>query len=214
MSEINKIIENLKKNKKERNFIQSVDLAINLKGMDFKKVENRFREDVLLPKGRSKPAKICVIGTELISKAKGIADITIDEKSLDKYKKDKTAIKKLVREIDFFIAEPQLMANIGKSFGKYMSPMGKMPRPMPPQADPAAMINKLKNTIVVNVTDKAPVIHCQIGSESMDNKDLEENAKAVINVVKNKLPSQEHNIKSIYLKLTMSNAAKIDVSKY
>ena len=210
MSEISKILKNLKENEKKRNFTQSVDLAINLKGIDLKKVDNRFKEDIVLPKGRNNPAKICVIGSELASKTKDIASLALSEAEMDKYKNNKNAIKKLVKDTDFFIAEPQLMANIGKNFGKFLSPAGKMPRPMPPQADPTGMIQKLKNTVVVKVSDKTPVIHCQIGNEKMKEEDLEENAKTVINIIKSKLPAHQQNIKSIYIKFTMSKAQKLE----
>lgn len=210
MSEISKVIQELKSKTKNRKFVQSMDLAINVKGIDLKKPENRFKEEIILPKSRGEPAKICVIGSELSSKAKNSADVIIPEDELGKYEKDKKTAKKLIKTVDFFLAEPQLMARIGKSLGRFMGPLGKMPKPFPPQADPTTVISKLKDTVIVKLTDKTPVIHCMIGNEKMTDEDIEKNATTIINAVKNKLPSHEYNIRSVYLKFTMGPAQKIE----
>ncbi|MEM2110239.1 MAG: 50S ribosomal protein L1, partial [Candidatus Odinarchaeota archaeon] len=48
---------------KKRNFLESVDLTINFKGLDLKKPENRIEADLTLPHQTRRAPKICVIAT-------------------------------------------------------------------------------------------------------------------------------------------------------
>ena len=68
---------------KKRNFTETVELAINLKDVDLTIPKNRITEDIILPNGRGKAVKICVIGGgELALKAKDVADIVITPEEL------------------------------------------------------------------------------------------------------------------------------------
>ncbi|HEC96127.1 MAG TPA: 50S ribosomal protein L1, partial [Euryarchaeota archaeon] len=77
---IMKAVEEALKKSKKRNFVQSIDLAINLKDVDMKNPANRIDMIVELPHGRgSKPAKVALIaGGELATRAKDVADLIID----------------------------------------------------------------------------------------------------------------------------------------
>ena len=59
--------------------------------------------------------------------------------------------------------------------------------------------------------NKQPIIHTVVGSEKMDDKDIEENIKALLAYLQKKLPRGKNNIKSIYLKTTMGQPVKIKV---
>lgn len=194
---------------KKRNFVQTVDLIVNVKELDLKNPQNRFVLEVFLPSGRGKDIKVCAIGKSLAEVAKGIADEVVDEKRLEQLENDKRELKKLIKRCEFFIAEPQLMARIGKSMGKYLGPKNKMPKPVPPQADIKAMINRMKNTVRVVLKDQ-PVIQCPIGTEKMDDDSIKKNFEAVMNAILQKLPRGKNNIKSVYIKTTMGVPIKID----
>ena len=47
---------------KKRNFVEAVDISINLKDIDLSVPKNRIVDDVILPNGRGRAIKICVIG--------------------------------------------------------------------------------------------------------------------------------------------------------
>ncbi len=209
MSDINNILKEVKEKSKKRNFTQSIDLAINTQQVDLKKPENKFTEEIHLPKGRGRSLKIAVIGDSLVIKSKGIADGLINEKALTTLEKDKKELKKTMDEYDFFIAEAPFMLRIGKSLGRFMAPRGKMPKPLPPQADPAPLIARLKNTTRASLK-KNSAIHCTIGTEKMTEADLTSNFNAVIQAIEKKLPSGKNNIKSVYIKTTMGSAIKIN----
>lgn len=208
MSDILNAIKGARKDTKERKFTQSLEIAINLKNVDLKKSDNKFKEDIVLPNGRGTPSKVGVIGEELVSKSKDFCDVLITGDDLSRMEKNKSASKKLVNSADFFIAEPAFMARVGKGLGRVMGPKNKMPQPFPPQGDPKALVGRLKKTTRVVLKD-APVIHCLVGNERMSDEELETNIKHAISSITLKLPNNQHNIKSLYLKMTMGPAVKI-----
>ncbi|MCD6523169.1 MAG: 50S ribosomal protein L1 [Candidatus Diapherotrites archaeon] len=206
-------IEKAKTASPKRKFTQTVDLAINFRNIDFTKPENRLNMEVVLPKGKGKEVKICVIcGDELASNAKGVVDKIIKANEIEEYGKNKKKLKKIANEFDFFIAEAPLMPQIGKLFGQVLGPRGKMPKPVPPGANIKPIVERLKKTIIIRTKGKyLPVIHAPIGTEVMPVDDLVENAMAVINAVKDKLPDKEGNIKSIFVKTTMGPSVKVEM---
>ena len=208
-NDLNNILKELKEKSTKRKFTQSVDIAVNMMQIDLKKPQNKFIEEIRLPKGRGRDIKVAVIGDSLVVKSKGVADGLINEKSLSEIEGDKKAIRKMISSYDFFIAEAPFMIRIGKNLGRYMAPKGKMPKPLPPQADPVPMIKMLKNTVRAALQNNY-VIHCPIGNESMSNEDLAANFNAIMQAIEKKLPSGRNNIKSVYIKTTMSQPMKIN----
>lgn len=211
--DVKEAIGKAKTEAKKRKFTQSVDLFINFKELDFAKPENKINLEVQLPKGRGKARKVCVIGdAELASNAKGVADRVVAGADLEGIAKDKKALKELAEGYDFFLAQPNVMGLIGKHLGQALGPRGKMPKPIPPNANLKPMIEKLKLTVVVRTKGKnLPVVHVPIGVESMSDDDLAANANAVLGAVKNKLPQHEQNIKDAYVKLSMGPVVEFDV---
>jgi len=98
---------------KKRNFRETVDLAINLKDIDLSLPKNRIQEDIILPHGRGKDVRICVIGGgELALKAKNVADLVITPEELGAIADDKKEAKRIANSVDYFIAEAPLMPTI------------------------------------------------------------------------------------------------------
>jgi len=88
-------VETLTSNVTKRNFIQTVNLTINLKGVDLKNPKNRIEDEIPLPNGKGKPAKIALIATgELAMKAKGVADIVLTDEDISRLKENKREAKK------------------------------------------------------------------------------------------------------------------------
>src|SRR3989344_1708182 len=96
--EKNEVIEALKKTKEisnKRNFSQSIDLIINLKGMDLKKQENQLDLFVSLHHLRARKTSVCaLIGPELQDQAKEIFNELVLADDFVRYK-DKKESKKL-----------------------------------------------------------------------------------------------------------------------
>lgn len=202
-------IEKAKTDSKKRNFVQSVDLFVNFKNLDFSKPDNKVNVEIFLPKGRGKEIKVCVIcEDEMATNARAVADRVIIASELEEIGKDPKQVKELANNFDAFIAQMSLMAKVGKFLGQALGPRGKMPKPVPPQADLKPLVHKLKSTVAMRVKGKnMPVLHAPIGTEAMSGEDLLTNANAVLAAVKGKIPDPQH-IGSVYVKTTMGPAIK------
>ena len=196
------------KNGKKRNFVESVDVIFSLHRIDLKKPESKFTEEVVLPAGRGKDARVGVIGKTLVVNAKGVADELINDDKLDELEKNKSKLKSLVNDVDFFIAEAPYMLRIGKSLGRVLGPKGKMPKPLPPNADPKPMIERLRKTVQLKLRNN-PVVQTLIGKVDMSDEDLIKNYEAVYSSILKKLPLGKDNIKAVYIKTTMGKPVKI-----
>lgn len=197
----------------KRNFKQSYDLIINLKGLDLKKQEHQIDTFITLPHSRGKKVKVCaLVGPELEEQAKGICDSVILSDNFERYK-DKKGIKKIANSVDFFVAQANIMPKVANAFGRVLGPRGKMPNPksgciVPPNANLKPLYEKLQRTVRAAVKS-APLIQCAVGTEDMDTNDIAENALTVYNSLLQVLPNEKHNIKNMYIKLTMGKPVKI-----
>ena len=199
-----KAIQELRRTAKKRNFVQSVDLIVNLKEIDVKKPENRFLEDVVLPHGRGKEAKV-VIFSDSIKEAD--CEILTSE-DIAKIAANKREAKKLARNVDFFLTEPRLMPIIGKNLGQFLGPRGKMPKII--SGNLKTLVEDYKKSVRIKVKD-APVVQCIVGKEDMKDEEIAENVEAVIKALETKLPRGKNNIKEILLKFTMSKPVRVEV---
>ena len=193
---------------KPRTFKETVEVALNLREVDLSVPKNRIDEEVLLPKGRGKQVKICVFASgELAMKVRPVADLVIQPQEIEEYAGNKRKAHILARNFDFFVAEAPLMPVIGKRLGIVLGPRGKMPRPVPPTADPTNMIKNMRNTVRVRSKDRR-TFHAAIGTRDMPPEDLAENLDALVRRVMGKLERGRDNIASAYVKTTMGPAVR------
>ncbi|MDD7424412.1 MAG: 50S ribosomal protein L1 [Candidatus Methanomethylophilaceae archaeon] len=196
-------------NAKKRNFVETVELAINLKDIDLSVPKNRITDDIILPYGRGKDVHVCVIGGgELALKAKGVADTVITPEELQTIADDKKQAKKIANKTDYFIAEAPLMAVVGKKLGTVLGPRGKMPKPIPPGADPTAMVDNLRKTVSVRTKDRM-TFHAPVGTVNMPAEELAENIEVILKRVELKLEKGRMNIDSAYVKTTMGPSERL-----
>lgn len=194
---------------KTRKFLESIEVAINLKDVDLTNPKNRINEEIILPKGRGKKVKIAVFGSgELALKARKAADLVILSEEIDTLVEDKKKAKQMVIEHEFFIAEAPLMPLIGKRLGIYLGTRGKMPKPIPPQADPVPIINNLRNTVRLRSKERK-TFHVPIGIKDMKPEEIAENLELIIKRLEERLERGRMNIESLYVKTTMGPSVKI-----
>jgi len=193
--------------KGKRKFKQSVELIINMRGIDFSKSENRLNLDIVLPKGKGgKELKSAVFAeTAVADQAKKAgADLIIGPDEIPEWG-DKTKAAELADNY-FLLAEPKLMGVVAKSLGQYLGKRGKLPKPA--VGDIKGVIERSKNSVrIVSKGKYLPVAHAFIGTEIMSEEDLLENAESVYEAVKAKV--KEGNIKSVFVKLTMGKPARV-----
>lgn len=193
----------------KRNFVQTVDLSINLKDVDLSIPKNRIQEDIVLPHGRGKPIKVCVIGSgEMLIKAKEVADRVVSVEELGTIADDKKQAKKMANEFEYFIAEAPLMPTIGKRLGIVLGPRGKMPKPIPPGADPKPMIDNLRKSVSIRSKDNM-TFHTSVGTADMTPEDIADNIELIFKRIGLKLEKGTLNIRSAFVKTTMGPSEKV-----
>lgn len=207
-------IKKVRETTQQKKFRQSFDLAVNLKELNLKKPESKIKEEIMLPHGRGKPIEIGAIAEgELAENAKkaGIK-IIIGKDDLHELAKNKPKAKKVVRSVDAFIAQPDLMIEVGKTLGPILGPRDKMPKPTPPKTDLKPVIERLNKIVSLKIKEQQ-ILHCIVGNESMADTQIQENIESVLNFLKRKLPKGEVNIRNAYLKLTMGPSVKIETER-
>ena len=209
-----KIVEAVKEAKaraKPRNFTQTVEVAINLKDIDLKKPENRFKLEVVLPHGRGKKINIAVIADGAVAEAaKKLGLDVISGAELEELANNPRQARKIARKYDFFIAAAPLMPKIGRILGRFLGPRNKMPVVVPPTLqDLTSIVEKLNKTVRIQLKNN-PSIHAPVGTETMNEEELAENVEAILNAVIGKLERGESQVKSVYVKTTMGPAVKIE----
>jgi large subunit ribosomal protein L1 len=209
LQKITALVDEAKKNSSKRNFNQAVELVANFRGLNVKAPENRINETVNLSHPIGREVKVCVIADgDLVVKARQSgADMVMTKQEIDQYSGNKKAVKKLAESYDYFVARTDLMAQVGKTLGSVLGPRGKMPDPIPPQANVEPMIKKYKTSVRIKIRDQ-PAIRCRIGSEAMDSKDIADNIMAVLNAIDRRIKLEQY-LSSLVVKTTMGKPAKL-----
>ena len=207
--ELKELLNNARNNYQKHHFDQSVDLTIILKDIDVKKGFS-FNEVVHLPNRPSKQATVCVVASgEMGSRAKKVAaEKIIEQEELDRLGTNKKEAKKVAKKYDFFLSDTALMSIVGRSLGQYLGPKGKMPTPMPYGAPIENILDRFRSSVRVRVRNQLNV-SAKIGDEKMDDKQLLENANAILSLVEKKLPQGDKNIRNMLIKFTMSRPADL-----
>ncbi len=212
-TQVSAILKRIKEVSNKRNFKQSIDLIINLKGIDLKNPEHQVNLFVPLHYEKGKKVKVCaLVGPELLAQAKEVCDSAVSVDDFGKYS-DKRKSKKLASEFDFFIAQATIMPKVATAFGRVFGPKGKMPNPkagcvVPPNANLKPLYARLQKTLKI-ATKNDPIIQCSVGKEDMKDEEVIDNILTVYNSVVHALPNEIHNIKSVFLKLTMGKSVKV-----
>jgi large subunit ribosomal protein L1 len=203
-------VKEVKNKSKERKFSQSIDLAINLQNIDMKKPEGRIQERIELPHSVGTEINVCVIATGgmALKAKKAGASLVLERAALEALVGDKKKQKDLAKNYDLFIAEAPLMPLVGKSLGASLGPRGKMPTPVPPNADIKEQIQKHQKMVLLRMRGQ-PVLQCRIGNEDMKDEEIAENVQAVVRRIEAKLKRGIKNFRSVYLKTSMGSSVKV-----
>jgi large subunit ribosomal protein L1 len=194
----------------EKKFNQTVELILDIKEIDMKSPEGKIQAVVDLPHVSGKPNRILVVASgELALKArKAKADGVMERADLEGYAGKKKELRKLANTYDVFLSEAPLMPLVGRILGPVLGPRGKLPVPVPPNADIAGLITKHRKTVVVRMRNQ-PIIQCAVGTSDMTEEDLVDNMQAVLRLVEGKLKRGLKNVKLAFIKTSMGEPVKI-----
>jgi ribosomal protein L1 len=191
--------------KGKRKFEQSLEMIVNFRAIDFSKPENRLNLNLTLPKGKGKPNKVVVIGSELTAHEakKAGAEVTITADQIESFSKKE--VKKLAKD-HLFLVEPKFIGMVAKNWAKILGPRGKNPIPIP--SDVKKTIDGTRNNVQAQTKGKyLPTVQVPIGTEKMEIDDAMANARTVFDAMTKKIPTG--NVRSVYFKLSMGKPQKV-----
>ena len=192
-----------------RNFRETVDIAVNLRDLDLNDPSNRVDESVVLPEGTGQETSIVVFAEgETAVRAEEAADEVLDADTLSDLGDDDGEAKNLADDTDFFLAEENLMQDIGRYLGTVLGPRGKMPDPVAPDDDVVEMIERLKNSVQLRSGDRR-TFHTRVGAEDMSAEEIADNIDVIIRRLEADLEKGPLNIGDIYVKTTMGPAVEV-----
>ena len=208
---INNAIKEAIENAPERKFVESIDIQFTIKDVDLKNPTNRIKEEVRLPSGRGRDVRIAMFAAgEAATRAREAGIHVITPPEIEDLGGNNGRAKKIGNRFDFFLSEVPHMGLIGRYLGTVLGPRGKMPRPVPPTLDPAAIATGLKTTVVVKSGDKM-TFHSTIGTVGQTQEELLANAMEVYNRVVDRLERGAGNIRSLFIKTTMGPSTRVEV---
>jgi large subunit ribosomal protein L1 len=203
-------VKEAKEKSGQKKFNQTVDMILDIKEIDMKAPEGKIQEIVELPHATAKPNKICIIasGETALKARRAGADRVIERTDLDALAGKKKDLRKIASDYDVFISEAPMMQIVGRTLGPVLGPRGKMPIPIPPNADIIALIEKHRKTIVVRMRNQ-PIIQMTIGTQNQSDEELVENILAVLRVLEGKLKRGLKNIELAFIKTSMGTPVKL-----
>lgn len=193
------------------NFIESVDVAVNL-GIDARKSDQNVRGAVLLPHGIGRNIRVAVFthgASAEVAKAVG-ADLVGMDDLIHHIKNGKV-------NFDIVIASPDAM-RIVSQVSQILGPRGLMPNPKlgTITSNIAEAVKNAKNGQVYYRNDKNGIIHTTIGKVDFELSQLKENLDALLTALKKAKPTQAKGIyiKKVILSTTMGTGIILDQNSF
>ena len=189
-------------------FEETMEVALLL-GVDPKHADQMVRGTVVLPHGTGASKKVLVIATgEKLKEAEQAGADHVGGPELV------AKIQGGWLDFDAVVATPDTMKDVGR-LGKVLGPKGLMPNPKTGTVtfDVAKAVQEIKAGKVEFRVDKTSIIHVPFGRSTFSEKNLLENAKALIGaVVRAKPPTAKGKyLRSAYVSSTMSPSIRLDV---
>ncbi|MCR3755381.1 MAG: 50S ribosomal subunit protein L1 [Sodalis sp. Psp] len=189
------------------NFVESVDVAVNL-GIDARKSDQNIRGSTVLPHGTGRSVRVAVFtqGANAEAAKSAGADLVGMDNLADQIKKGEF-------NFDVVIASPDAMCIIGQ-LGPTLGPRGLMPNPKVGTVtlNVAEAVKNAKTGQVRYRNDKNSIIHTTIGKVDFRADKLKENLEALLIALKKDKPAQSKGvyIKKVSLSTTMGASVVID----
>ena len=185
-------------------FDETVELHLN---MNLKKSQT-VRDTLVLPHQFGKSTKILVFakGEKAEEAREAGADFVGDSDMIEK-------IQGGWVDFDVAVATPDMMRDVGR-LGPVLGRRGLMPNPKTRTVtfDIKEAVSELKQGRMEFRSDKTNVVHCSVGSVSMDGSKIVENIRTVVEEVERKRPADTKGafIESAAVASTMGPGIRID----
>lgn len=190
-------------------FDGSINIAVKL-NLDTTKVEQQLRGSISLPNGNGKNVRVLVL-SEDITKEQAAA-VGADYFGGADYIQN---IEKMLNQIDVIITNQKMMPLLAK-LGKVLGPRGLMPNPKIGTVtnDVLKAVEEFKKGRIEYRTDTYGNIHMSIGRVSFETAKIEENANALLSLIRSKKPAtvKGQYIQNIAISPTMGPGIKVIIN--
>lgn len=192
-------------------FDETIDIAIRL-GVDPRQADQMVRGAVLLPHGTGKKVRVVVFAKG--EKEKEARDAGADEVGAEDLAKK---ISDGWLDFDKAVATPDMMGVVGK-LGRVLGPRGLMPNPKVGTVtfDIGKAVQDIKAGKVDFRVEKAGIIHASVGKASFDVEKLDENVRALVELLNRMKPSSSKGVymRTMTVSSTMGPGVDIDIASF
>ena len=166
-------------------FVESVDVAINLVGLDLRRPEDQVKGCVKFPHGIGREIKVLVLKEDKEGGSAIDADLAGGEELIQEI-----AQGRKVDEFDWCVTTPPFMQKVS-IIAKVLGPRGLMPSPKfgTVTQDVEGTVKSLKGGVVRFKVDKGGVIHSKLGNISFSAAQLCDNYMTLLEVLFSSKPS-------------------------
>merc|ERR1712232_1364331 len=201
-------IDWIRENRKQRNYVETVDLQIMLRDYNPDK-EKRFNSSVVLPHQAKSTIKVCVIGNvKHIDMCKQAGIPYIDMDGIKKFNKQAKPIKKWARTFDVLLVSDTMNKQVAAQIGKILSSVHKLPLIITEKETVVEKIKELHYTCKWRMK-KVPWLAQGVGIDTLTDEQLRQNINKSLNFLVSLLPKGWNNIKSVSPKFTMGRPSRI-----
>lgn len=193
------------------NFDETVEMAARL-GIDPKKADQQIRGAVVLPNGTGKTQSVIVFAKgEKAKEAEAAgADVVGEEDLINR-------VSQGWMDFDVVVATPDMMAQVGK-LGRVLGPKGLMPNPKTGTVtfDVTKAVEEIKAGKVEYRADKTGNIHVPLGKASFSEQQLEENFRAMMEVLIRAKPAAAKGtyVRNVSIAATMGPGVKVNTNEF
>jgi len=193
---------------KKRNFLETVELQIGLKGYDPTK-DKRFSGVLELPNFVKRAAKVCVLADQIhVDEATELGVPHMSVEDIKALKKNKKKVKKLAQQYDYFMASEPLIRRIPRLLGPGLNKAGKFPSVLKHGDDMLDKIRQMRCTVKFQMK-KVVCLNTAIGDVSLSEDDLVINIQLAVNFLVSMLKKHWQNVKCLYIKSSMGKPQRI-----
>ena len=203
-------VQNLRTQIKPRKFRETIELQIGLKDYDPQK-DKRFVGSVRLPNVPRPSLKICLIADAKHAEEAKKNNLDIDVKSLDELKtfnKEKKLVKRWAKQYALLLASDTVLKKVPVVVGPILTRINRFPTVVSHKESLAQKIVDTRASVKFQLK-KVTCMATAVGHVEMADDELKSNIMMALNFLASLLKKGWHNIKTIYIKSTMSPSVKL-----
>lgn len=194
--------------RKERKFLESVELQIGIKDYDTQR-DKRFAGTVRLPYLATPNKRICVLGdAQHCEEAKEAGVPCMDVEEMKALNKNAKLVKKLAKKYDAFLASQVLIPQIPRLLGPGLNKAGKFPTILTHNEKLEDKIREMRSSVKFQLK-KVLCLGVALGNVGMSHQELKENIVTAINFLVSLLKKNWNNVKSLTVKSTMGKPQRV-----